>query len=193
MSKAPVTPSQTIGPFFHFGLLSLPQNDLTKPATKGERIRLVGRVLDGHGDGVPDAMIDLWQANAAGRYDHPRDRSDAPLDPAFIGFGRSGSEEDGGYWFETIKPGTTAHQGGRQAPHLNLAVFARGLLNHLWTRVYFEDEGRANDADPVLRQVPAARRSTLMAKRAVVDGRVVYTLDVVLRGEAKTETVFFEL
>jgi protocatechuate 3,4-dioxygenase alpha subunit len=191
MTRRGLTPSQTVGPFFHGGLLREGLNVLTSPQTQGERIRIEGHVYDGDRAPVPDAVVEIWQANAAGRYHHPADRGSIPLDPAFTGFGRCGTDEAGRFWFETVKPGRVPLQGAAlQAPHICVAVFARGLLDHLATRLYFEDE-RANDDDPVLRRVPEDRRATLLARRLPVDGKVVYRFDVVLQGDG--ETVFFEL
>jgi protocatechuate 3,4-dioxygenase alpha subunit len=194
MSAAPapgVTPTQTIGPFFSPALLRDPLNDLTTAETVGERIRVEGRVVDGAGQPVPDALIEIWQANAHGRFNHPRDRRELPLDPAFTGYGRSGTDDDGVYWFETVKPGPVPFEGDRmQAPHLSVIVHARGMLNHAQTRLYFGDEA-ANADDPVLALVPADRRSTLIARREEADGKVVYRLDIVLQGRG--ETVFFNI
>src|SRR5919197_3360987 len=148
-----LSPSQTVGPFFHDCLLrpDARRNVLVQPETRGERIRIEGRVLDGDGVGVPDALVEIWQANSHGRYRHPADtRGTAALDPSFTGFGRSGTDEAGRYWFETIKPGAVPFDDARvQAPHICVMVFARGLLNHLVTRLYFADE-LANETDPVL-------------------------------------------
>jgi protocatechuate 3,4-dioxygenase alpha subunit len=183
-----LTPSQTVGPFFEVGLLRDPPNVIAKPDVQGERIRIEGRVLDGDGAPVPDAMVEIWQANAHGRYRHPADRQNVPVDEGFTGFGRSGTDEGGAFWFETIKPGAVPSPShASQAPHLNLCVFARGLLDHLVTRMYFEDE--ANDGDEVLRSVPEHRRSTLMAKRMSLADGTLYRFDVILQGEG--ETVFF--
>ncbi len=162
MRLFPLTSSQTVGPFFAPALLreDARRNVLTQPETAGERIRLEGRVLDGEGMPIPDALVEIWQANAHGRYHHPTDQGPAPLDASFLGFGRSGTAEDGSYWFETIKPGSVPFEGARlQAPHICVTVFARGLLNHLVTRLYFEDEP-SNSSDPVLQCVPAERRAT---------------------------------
>jgi protocatechuate 3,4-dioxygenase, alpha subunit len=185
-----LTPPQTVGPFFH-GLLGESRNALAGPDTRGERIRVEGRVCDGDGSPVDDAMIEIWQADARGRYRHPLDTGGAPLDPGFTGFGRAGTDASGKYWFETVKPGPVPSPAGdRQAPHLNLHVFARGLLDRLATRLYFEDEA-ANEADPVLRTVPEERRPTLIAQRSTGDRNVVYRFDIVLQGEG--ETVFLDL
>jgi protocatechuate 3,4-dioxygenase alpha subunit len=188
---ARLTPAQTVGPFFHPSMLreDVPQHVLVSPRTQGERIRIEGSVYDGAGEGVPDALVEVWQANAYGRYNHPADQSDAPLDPAFIGFARSGTDDAGRFWFETIKPGPVAFDGQHlQAPHISVTVFARGLLHHLFTRLYFEDEpSTAND--PLLALVPSARRATLLARREVGHGQPVYRFDIVLQGAG--ETVFF--
>lgn len=186
-----LTPTQTVGPFFSPALLRDPLNILTTDETAGERIMIEGRVLDGAGNVVPDALIEIWQANSHGRFNHPRDQRDLPLDPEFGGFGRSGTDDDGVYWFETIKPGPVPFEGDQlQAPHLSVMVHARGMLNHAQTRLYFEDED-ANATDPILALVPADRRSTLIARRDETDGGVVYRLDIVLQG--RDETVFFNI
>lgn len=193
MSELPLTGSQTVGPFFSLGLLypEAERNVLTGPQTAGERIRIEGRVLDGDGTPVPDAMVEIWQANAHGRYNHPADQSAAPLDLDFTGFGRSGTDEDGRYWFETIKPGRVAFNDQfKQAPHLNVTIFARGLLNHLVTRLYFADEP-SNAEDVTLQCVPEARRATLLATREMRNGELVYCFDIVLQGA--NETAFFNL
>jgi protocatechuate 3,4-dioxygenase, alpha subunit len=193
MSTFPLTSSQTVGPFFAPALLreDARRNVLTRPETAGERIRIAGRVLDGDGMPVPDAMVEIWQANAHGRYYHAADQGPAPLDPSFCGFGRSGTAEDGSYWFETVKPGPVPFAGERlQAPHICVTVFARGLLNQLVTRLYFEDEP-TNAGDPVLQCVPDDRRATLLARRESGDTAVVYRLDIVLQGVG--ETAFFNL
>ncbi len=188
-----LTASQTVGPFFAPALLreDARRNVLTRPETTGERIRIEGHVLDGDGVPVPDAMVEIWQANAHGRYNHSADRGPAPLDPSFQGFGRSGTEEDGSYWFETVKPGPVPFDGERlQAPHICLTVFSRGLLNHLVTRLYFEDQP-ANAGDPVLQCVPDDRRATLLARRESAGAMVVYRFDIVLQGA--NETAFFNV
>jgi protocatechuate 3,4-dioxygenase alpha subunit len=155
---------------------------------QGEAIDLRGRVLDGRGEAVPDAMLELWQANAAGRYASPVDRRDeVPLDPHFIGFGRAATGADGEFHFRTIRPGRVpGADGGLQAPHIALSVFGRGLLKRLATRVYFADCAE-NAADPILMSVPPERRSTLIAQRRGND----WWFDIVLQGTG--ETVFFAL
>jgi len=188
-----LTSSQTVGPFFAPTLLreDARRNVLTRPDTEGERIRIEGRVLDGDGVPVLDALIEIWQANAQGRYNHAADQGAAQLDSSFLGFGRSGTAEDGSYWFETVKPGLVPFDGERmQAPHICATVFSRGLLNHLVTRLYFEDEP-GNALDPVLQCVPNDRRATLLARREARDKVVVYRFDIVLQGA--DETAFFNL
>lgn len=188
-----LTSSQTVGPFFAPALLreDARRNDLTSPETVGERIRIVGRVLDGDGVPVPDAMVEIWQANAHGRYTHASDHGPAPLDPAFLGFGRCGTAADGSYWFETIKPGRVAFDGEQwQAPHICVTIFARGLLNHLMTRLYFEDEP-SNAVDPMLHCIPEERRPTVLARRESATTSIVYRFDIVLQGAG--ETAFFNL
>jgi len=192
MTGPALTPPQTVGPFFHPALLraDAPGNRLAGPATPGEPIRIVGRVLDGDRAPVPDALVELWQADALGRYCHPADRWPTPSAPAFTGFGRCGTDEAGAFWFETVKPGPVpAPGGGRQAPHLSLTIFARGLLDLLATRLYFDDEP-ANESDPVLGLVPAERRRTLLTRREP-GAAATYRCEIVLQGEG--ETVFFRL
>jgi protocatechuate 3,4-dioxygenase alpha subunit len=193
MSAFPLIGSQTVGPFFSPALLreDARRNVLAQSETAGERIRIEGRVLDGDGVPVPDALVEIWQANAHGRYNHAAVQGPAPLDPPFQGFGRSGTGEDGNYWFETIKPGPVPFDGERrQAPHICVTVFSRGLLNHLVTRLYFEDEP-ANAADPVLHCVPEERRATLLARRESAGTMVVYRFDIILQGA--NETAFFNV
>jgi protocatechuate 3,4-dioxygenase alpha subunit len=194
------TPSQTVGPFFAYGLTpelyryayrSAVTDRLVQSATEGQRIRIEGRVLDGNDEPIPDAMIELWQANAHGRYNHPADaRADNLLDPDFRGFARTGTGVDPEcrFIFDTIKPGAL---GDGQAPHLNLIVLMRGLLSHLYTRIYFSDEAEANAIDPVLARVPQDRRHTLIAERDEAPGGVVYRLDIHMQGP--NETVFFDV
>lgn len=193
-----LAPSQTVGPFFSDALLrpDARRNVLVQPETAGSRIRIEGRVLDGDGLGVPDALIEIWQANGQGRYNHPLDTREAlALDPTFSGFGRAATDEQGCYWFETIKPGAVpialgVDAGPMQAPHIAVIVFARGLLNHLVTRLYFADEP-ANASDPVLVCVQDQRRERLLAQPRVIDGRTLYQWDIILQGAG--ETPFFNL
>jgi len=186
------TPSQTVGPYLHLGLVREARNVVAGAATEGQRIRLEGRVLDGEGQGVGDALVEIWQANAHGRYNHPEDTQDKPLDAAFKGFGRAPTDGDGGFWFETVKPGAVPGPGNAlQAPHLNVTVFARGMLLHAVTRVYFSDEA-ANEIDPVLNSIDEpARRATLVAEKGATEGQAsTYRFDIVLQGA--DETVFFD-
>ena len=193
-----ITPSQTVGPFFKYGLTPNGEynwndaftNNLITPDTTGERIRVEGRVFDGDGQPVPDCMLEIWQADAQGRFADPKDKRALP-NAAFRGFGRCGTDANGTYAFDTIKPGSVPDPDGKpQAPHILLAVFARGMLRHLYTRIYFGDEA-ANAADPVLAIVPVERRSTLIAAREGGNGNAVYRLDLRLQGD--NETVFFEI
>jgi len=188
-----ITPSQTVGPFFAYCLTPKDYDvreifspDVAGPDAQGARIRIEGRVVDGAGEGVADAMLEIWQADAEGRYAHPADAG-ARRNAGFTGFGRAPTEPDGGFAFTTVKPGATPGPGGTsQAPHVSLTVFSRGVLTHLRTRIYFDDEP-GNAGDPVLALVPADRRGTLVA-RSTAPG--VYHFDVRLQGEG--ETVFFE-
>ena len=193
-----LTPSQTVGPFFAYGLTSNGKYDwndaftsnLVTPDVSGDRIRIQGHVLDGDGLPMRDAMLEIWQADAQGRFADPQDKRALP-NSAFRGFGRCGTNEDGSYAFDTIKPGTVPDPDGKpQAPHILLAIFARGMLLHLYTRIYLDGEA-ANAADPVLAVVPADRRATLIAKRAPGTGNAVYSLDIRLQGD--NETVFFDV
>jgi len=191
MSELALTTSQTVGPFFAPALLreDARRNVLATDQTTGERVRIEGIVYDGDGAPVPDALVEIWQANAAGRYNHPADTRPLPLDPTFTGFGRAGTDDDGRFWFETVKPGRVPFRDGRmQAPHIVVTVFARGLLNHTVTRLYFADEPDTAD-DPVLALVPVERRETLIARPAGEGG--LYRFDIVLQGRG--ETAFFNL
>lgn len=189
MTRDP-TPAQTVGPFFEDSLLRDPMNTIADESTDARLIRVEGRVLDGDGAAVPDAMVEVWQANADGLYRHPADRREGSIDDGFGGFGRSGTDDSGRYWFQTVKPGPVpSPNGGAQAPHLNVCVFARGLLDHLATRIYFEDEP-SNATDEVLQTIDEARRPTMIATRVAGDDDIVYELDIVLQGDA--ETVFFD-
>jgi protocatechuate 3,4-dioxygenase alpha subunit len=186
------TPSQTVGPYFAYGLTArqygygddqVADGLMARGTVPGQRIRVVGRVLDGAGEPVTDALVEVWQADAGGRYPDAA----AFADPdAFHGFGRCGTgvDPEARFVFYTIKPGS--HDG--EAPHLNLVVMMRGLLLHVFTRVYFPDEEAANAADPVLALVPADRRRTLVAERVGVDE---YRFDIHMQGG--DETVFFDL
>lgn len=187
--RYPATPSQTVGPFFQFGLLDPPQPEIVPPETLGA-IRIDGVVFDGQGLPVPDAMIEIWQAAPSGRYAHPEDtRDDLALPPGFTGFGRAGTNAMGAFWFLTVKPGGVPWSDGRpQAPHLDVSVFARGLLQRLVTRIYFPDEAEANASDPLLCSIadPAAR-GTLIAREEGGGLR----FDIHLQGE--NETCFLQI
>ncbi len=181
------TPSQTVGPFLQIGVRT-DWSDLVAPSSPGA-IRLQGIVFDGDGAPVDDALIELWQANRAGRYAHPEDaREDLPLEDGFRGFGRCQTDADGAYRFVTVKPGPVpALGGGMQAPHIAVSVLGRGLLKRLATRIYFPDEHEANAADAVLSTVDPKRWSTLIA--VPDDGALRF--DIHLQGER--ETVFFDV
>jgi protocatechuate 3,4-dioxygenase alpha subunit len=182
------TPSQTVGPFFKPALIRARDESLVTPKSHGERITIEGCVLDGDAAAVSDAMIELWQANADGRYDHPDDSQEKLLDPDFHGFGRSATDERGRFRFYTIKPGSIPGLGNLlQAPHINVSIFARGLLKRLTTRIYFPGE-HLNAADVVLNSVAPERRPTLIAR---VEKPNLLRFDIVLQGE--NETVFFDV
>ncbi|WP_425157080.1 protocatechuate 3,4-dioxygenase subunit alpha [Candidatus Binatus sp.] len=182
------TPSQTVGPFFKPALIRAGQESMATPKTRGERVTIDGRVLDGDSAAVSDAMIELWQANADGRYDHPDDSQEKLLDPDFHGFGRAATDEHGRFGFYTIKPGPVPGPGNLlQAPHINVCIFARGLLKRLVTRIYFPDEP-LNITDAVLKTVAPERRSTLVAR---IDQPGILRFDILLQGE--NETVFFDV
>jgi protocatechuate 3,4-dioxygenase alpha subunit len=201
------TASQTAGPYLHIGMApraagldARGDEDrrwqvLAGPGAMGLRVRLEGVVLDGTGAPVRDAVVEVWQADAGGRYDHPEDRRDTAPDPAFRGFGRAASDfETGLWWFETVKPGPVpGRHGGAMAPHVSVALFARGINVHLNTRIYFADEAAANAQDPVLRLIePEPRRATLLAQpQGERDGLPVYRFDIRLQGEG--ETVFLDV
>ena len=199
------TASQTAGPYVHIGLAPHAagfnifeknfSHVLTNSHTLGERIIVEGRVFDGSGTPVRDVLLEVWQANAAGRYNHPADQqTHKELDEDFRGWGRTCSDFDSGVWrFDTIKPGAVTGRDGRMmAPHLNLWIVARGINIGLNTRMYFSDEQAANETDPVLNLIEwEVRRNTLIGKREKRGNEVVYTFDVYLQGEQ--ETVFFDV
>ncbi len=208
VQRRPETPSQTGGPYVHIGLA--PQqagfdifennfgNVLVTDDTRGERITLEGRVFDGSGTAVRDVLIEIWQANADGKYAHPGDTQDKDVDPSFRGWGRTGGDFDTGvYTFETIKPGAVPGNNGKtQAPHVLMVLFARGINVGLHTRLYFDDETDANAADPLLSSIEwEVRRDTLVAKRSERDGKPVYTLDIRLQDtpDGGRETVFLDI
>jgi protocatechuate 3,4-dioxygenase alpha subunit len=207
------TPSQTVGPFFHYGLPWKGGADLVRQSDWGARpdlfpeehyvlnlssprgpvrgtvIEIHGRVFDADGKPIPDAMIEIWQANAAGRYASLEDRrEELPLDEGFIGFGRAATSEAGEFRFRTVRPGRVPGPGNSlQAPHIAVSVFGRGFLKRLATRLYFDDAPE-NDEDPILALVPEARRGTLIARK---EAEGVYRFDIVLQGDG--ETVFFDV
>ncbi len=189
------TTSQTVGPYLHIGLAPRNRADIAFDGRTDQpgRIVVAAQVIDGDGQPLTDGMIEVWQADAAGHYDHPHDaraRQDERARSA-SGFGRLPTEAEGRFRFTTVKPGRVpAPDGSLQAPHLVVAFFARGLLKHLSTRIYFDDEAAANAEDFVLRLVPPARRETLLARR--VDA-ITYRWTLVLQADAAHETVFFDL
>jgi protocatechuate 3,4-dioxygenase, alpha subunit len=202
----PATTWQTIGPFFSIGLSRLYRDNLAGPGVSGERVEIRGRILDGDGVAVPDGVVEIWQANSHGKYAHPEDLQDKPLDACFIGYGRVPTDDHGRFRFTTIKPGRVSAaralfgshvpssenpraESALQAPHLAISVFTRGLLRRLITRMYFPDEP-SNAEDFALNLVEAPRRRTLIAKK--VEGRPgVLEWNVVLQGA--NETVFFDV
>jgi protocatechuate 3,4-dioxygenase, alpha subunit len=196
MGRRGITPSQTVGPFFHYcltpkayGYAEIVTNDLLTEDAAGERIRIEGRVFDGDGQPVTDALIEIWQADGEGRYASPADRRARP-NTRFKGFGRSDCNAEGRYRFTTVKPGPVPGPNGAvQAPHINVGVFARGVLTRLFTRIYFEGEA-ANADDPILALAPEDARATLIARRTGQSGEPTYTFDIHLQG--KNETVFFD-
>jgi protocatechuate 3,4-dioxygenase, alpha subunit len=172
------TPSQTVGPFFAIGMAQLATTALVDPSQPGA-LRLYGQVRDGHDVGVPDALVEIWQPDDSGRFASPLEAS------GWQGFGRCLTDEDGDFAFNVLKPGAVD---GQQAPHIDVSVFARGLMQRLMTRVYFPDEEEANEADPVLRSVSPERRATLVAQSSAKGLR----FNLQLQGTVDTpETVFF--
>ena len=183
------TASQTVGPYVSIGFESSSIEDLAPAGVTGERIRLSGRVTDADGKPVNDGIVEIWQANAQGKYAHPEDAQDKPVDARFRGFGRSLTNATGSYRFATIKPGRVPGPGASlQAPHIVVTIFMRGLLKHLITRVYFPDDP-SNVEDAVLKLVPADRRATLIARRSSGDKSA---LEWNVRLQGQDETVFFD-
>ena len=199
MTSLKQTPSQTLGPFFAYGLTpeqygyahrGIADNMLAAPHVPGEHVRIEGRIFDGAGAPIDDAMIEIWQADADGHY-AGAERNEAGSDAGgavFSGFGRCGSDDAGEFWFATIKPGAI---GDGQAPHIGVIVQARGILNHAFTRIYFADDADANGDDPVLQSVPKDRRHTLIAARHETPAGPVYRFNIQMQGD--DETVFFDV
>jgi protocatechuate 3,4-dioxygenase, alpha subunit len=201
-----ITPSQTVGPFFAYGLAphsrcdwapdkiydwkeTIGANLITADAA-GTKIRIEGSVFDGDGKPINDAMIEIWQADAQGRYSHARGEKPRP-NAKFTGFGRSATDKQGVYVFDTIKPGSVPGPEGKpQAPHIVVCIFSRGMLRQVYTRLYFSDEA-ANAADPILAMVPDDRRGTLIAHKQSGRGASVYRFDIRVQGD--NETVFFDI
>ncbi|HZP32320.1 MAG TPA: protocatechuate 3,4-dioxygenase subunit alpha [Candidatus Acidoferrales bacterium] len=186
----PPSASQTVGPFFHLGMVYLERENFVPEGVSGERITIRGKVLDGNRNVVPDAVLEIWQADSAGQYasELPARSSDRPR---FLGFGRVETNDEGEFRFATIKPGRVrSPEGPMQAPHIVITLFSRGLLKPLHTRIYFPDEA-SNADDPVLNLVPAERRSTLIATPSGERGapNLLYW-NIVMQGDG--ETVFFD-
>lgn len=184
-----LTPFQTVGPFFAVGLTGAGAEDMASESTAGRCVSIDGRVLDGGGQPVPDAVVEIWQADSSGDYPGALPDADSPSSRrgGFRGFGRSGTDMEGRFRFQTVLPGRVQGVTGLQAPHLLVGVLARGILTRLLTRIYFSDQP-ANDADDILQKVPHDRRATLIARRT---GEDRYRFDIVLQGEG--ETVFFDV
>jgi len=181
------TPSQTVGPYLKIGFTALAVDAIAPAGAAGEHLTIEGRVVDGDGKPVNDAVLEIWQADADGKYVHAED-ANASRSGKFRGFGRILTDAAGAFRFTTVKPGAVpGPNGSMQAPHLVVTVFMRGLLKHLLTRIYFPDDP-GNADDPVLLLVPADRRATLVAKPSPAKATLQWNL--VLQGE--NETVFFD-
>jgi protocatechuate 3,4-dioxygenase alpha subunit len=185
------TPWCTVGPYFPVTVNEANSvRVLAAFGTKGERVKLLCAVFDRGGNSVPDTLVEIWQANADGKYNHPADRQSKPLDASFRGFGRQTTDENGFCEFETIKPGRVpGPRGAMQAPHLEVGVFTRGVLKILATRIYFANDP-ANGECPVLARVPKSRRATLLAQ-PVADRPGTWRHEIHLSGPK--ETVFFDV
>jgi protocatechuate 3,4-dioxygenase alpha subunit len=196
-----ITPSQTIGPFAAFSLTptepgkkqydwtQLITNNVVTADTTGERIRIEGTMFDGAGKPIDGILFETWQADAQGRYAHPRDGRGT--NSSFKGFGRVETDKEGRFALDTIKPGGVPGPNGTvQAPHILVAIHMRGILTHLYSRIYFSDEA-ANAGDLILKLVPPERRDTLIAKRQAGGNGAVYTIDFQIQGDR--ETVFFNV
>jgi protocatechuate 3,4-dioxygenase, alpha subunit len=192
--KLTATTWQTVGPFFRIGLERLYVDDLAVPGIPGERVEIAGRILDGDGQGVPDAVVEIWQADAQGKYPkpenvHAKTNESAHSESVFRGYGRVATQSDGSFHVKTIKPGRVpAPDGTLQAPHLAVSIFMRGLLRRLVTRLYFPEDS-ANSQDFILNMVHPDRRATLIAKKSAMRDDLL-DWDVVLQGPH--ETVFFD-
>jgi len=183
------TPPQTAGPFFSLGLAWLDRSNLTAGDLEGERVTIRGRVLDGDGQPVPDAVLEIWQADSSGKYPLPEDVHAKETVIPFLGFGRIPTNCHGQFQFTTVLPGSVpGPQGTEQAPHLNVSLFMRGLLKRLVTRIYFPNEPQ-NNSDPILGLVPPDRRPTLIARPSEEQPGIL-VWDVHLQGTH--ETVFFD-
>jgi protocatechuate 3,4-dioxygenase, alpha subunit len=181
------TPSQTVGPYLRIGFAALVTDAIAAAGVPGERFAIRGRMSDGDGKPITDGVLEIWQADAKGRYAHPEDGQRTPSGNAFRGFGRILSDAQGIFQFTTIKPGpVSGPDGTQQAPHLMVTIFMRGMLKHLITRMYFPDDP-LNKADAVLLSVPADRRGTLIA---TASGKSVLDWNIVSQGPG--ETVFFD-
>lgn len=204
LTYLPETASQTAGPYVHIGLAPGDAGfqiydrelgrDIAGPNAMGTRIRIEGTVFDGTGAPVKDALIEAWQANAAGHFAHPEDPSAGNVEKDFRGWGRVIADFETGLWsFDTVKPGAVPGPGNaRQAPHISLWIVARGINIGLHTRLYFDDEANANSADPVLGMIEQMhRRETLVARKSTADGDPCYRFDIRLQGDG--ETVFFDV
>ena len=185
------TPSQTVGPYYSIGLTrDWPEGANAVEPYHSDAIEISGQMFDGRGEPIPDGVIEIWQADPNGRFNHPDDPRGAAVYEGFTGFARSGTDDEGRWAVRTLKPGRipTADGTGEQAPHINVTVMARGTLRQLTTRIYFPEEAEANATDPVLQSLPEDARATLIAERVEDRG---YRLDLVLQGDG--ETAFFEL
>jgi len=201
-----ITPSQTVGPFFAYGLTPKGRcqwdpnghyswketigDNLVTADVAGDKIRIEGKITDGDGMPISDAMIEIWQADAQGRYASARDPR-RPSNAKFKGFGRSATDKNGVFSFDTIKPGPVPGPNGKtQAPHIVFCIYSRGMLRQVYTRLYFPDEA-ANASDPILNLVPTDRRQTLIARKEAASGQSLYRFDIRVQGD--NETVFFEI